>query len=100
MFADRTLVIRGRHFKKCKSPDGKMRRPRLDAWFDFGPNSPQDEIMGNLQDCMDTIAKGLNDLLDGKDMRSYENKILDLVAEKTSTIMDIAPGTLFNGSAN
>ena len=98
MYEDRLLVIMGKHRQKCLTPRGTMARPFLYAHFTFGPQSPPHKIMGNLQDAMDTIAAGLNDLLDGKDMRNYENKLLDRAAEKASRSIDVAPGLIFNGN--
>lgn len=95
MFGDRMLIIRGTHKHKCLNPKGKMARPRLHGWFVFGPKSLPHKIMGRLQDTVDTIANGLDEMVAGKDMRNFENKLFDEAAEKASQKIDIVPGTVF-----
>lgn len=95
MFGDRLLMIRGTHKYKCLTPKGTMARPKLHGWFVYGPKSPAHEVMGNLQDTVDTIANGLDEMVAGKDMRNFENKMLDEASEKASQKIDIVPGTVF-----
>lgn len=96
-FGEFMVIVRGKWktmVRNPKNPSGKNIRPQLSAWFTFGPKSPKNEIMTNLQDCVDTIAKGLEDFIDERDMRNYGNKLVDQAVGKLSQHHDIDPRTL------